>query len=114
MNLKNLVFVLPEKYLEEIIEKKPELVNWENLSIYKKLSEQFIEKYANKVDWKNISRYQKLSESFIEKYDDDVNWYNIMAYQKHLSDEFKEKHMWKVSPLLRKYLTENNSLEELN
>ena len=39
-----------------------------------------------------------------------ISWH----IKKHLSDEFKEKHMWKVSPLLRKYLTENNSLEELN
>jgi len=137
VGMKDLINVLPAEYMLKIIDFKPDLVNWVKLSYaiklpesfiekYKdrvnwhyisnsqKLSEEFIEKYKDRVDWNAISEYQKLSESFIEKYNDDVNWYNILAYQKHLSDEFKEKHMWKVSPLLRKYLTENNSLEELN
>lgn len=74
--------------------------------MFQDLSEQFIEKHKNLVNWTAISKYQKLSESFIEKYNDDVNWYNILVYQKHLSDKFKEKHMRKVSPLLRKYIIE--------
>lgn len=114
MSLKDLINILPEKHLLKVADIKPDLVDWVKISSDAELSEEFIEKHKDRVYWHDISVFQKLSESFIEKYNDDVNWYNILAYQKHLSDEFKEKHMWKVSPLLRKYLTENNSLEELN
>ena len=41
------------------------IINWVTISKIPNLSEQFIEKYQDKLDWDNISIYQKLSEPFI-------------------------------------------------
>ena len=110
---------------EEILEKYQDKFDWCDIICYQQLSENFIEKHIkfyfnddldficihqnlsetfienhvnelNKLSWEYISEYQKLSEDFIEKYKNKVNWYLIFKYQHLLSDEFKEKHKWRI------------------
>ena len=77
---------------EEFIEKYADDVDWENISIYQKLSETFIEKHSDEIDWEYISTYQKLSEKFIEKHSDEVDWQGV-SYRQKLSENFIGKHI---------------------
>jgi len=83
-------------------------VDWNNISIYQKLSENFIREFKDKVDWYRISQYQKLSENFIKEFEDKVNWYKISIYQK-LSEnfirEFKDKVDWNYISMCQKLST---------
>ena len=78
---------LPEKF----IEKYADNVDWDNISIFQKLSENFINQYSNMVNWCFICKYQKLSESFIEKYADEVDWLYVSIHQQ-LSENFINKY----------------------
>ena len=71
------------------------IVDWDYISEYHKLSETFIEEHKDLVDWDCISKYQKLSESFIEKHKELVDWYCINKCQK-LSEAFRLKHNLKI------------------
>jgi hypothetical protein len=87
------------KYLDLncTIEEFEDIVDWDDISIYQKLSEGFIREFKNKFDWGHISEFQKLSEDFIREFEDKVNWSNISMYQK-LSEgfirEFEDKVNW--------------------
>ena len=72
-------------------------VNWDYISVYKKLSENFIREFQNKVDWDYISECQKLSEEFIRGFQNKVIWYLISENQKLSEDfirEFQDKVNW--------------------
>ncbi len=97
-----------QKLSEDFIERHKNNFNWHYISIYQKLSEVFIEKHSDKVNWHYISRYQKLSEDFIERHADKVNWNYISIYQK-LSEDFIERHADKVH---WHYISEYQKLSE--
>lgn len=47
MNIEELIYILPEKYLSKIADKRPELINWDKISKEFKLSEDFIDVLYN-------------------------------------------------------------------
>lgn len=94
--------------------KSDQEINWNFISIYKRLSEEFILEYSNYLNWGTviifqslsenlirifsdrinlwvISEHQVLSESFIEDYKNSINWGNISSNQV-LSWNFILKH----------------------
>jgi hypothetical protein len=86
-----------QKLSENFIREFQDKVDWVWISEYQKLSEDFIREFKNKVYWGNISIYQKLSEGFIREFKDKVYWYDISVFQK-LSEsfirEFKNRVNW--------------------
>ena len=106
-----------QKLSEAFIEKYKNLVNWYHISESQSLSENFIEKHKGFVNWTCISRCQHLSESFIEKYKDFVDWNYVSKYQ-HLSEDFIEKYEgfvnWyyisKYQPLSEPFIEKNSDL----
>ena len=83
--------------LNEISKQKfSDKVDWENISLFQKLSEDFIRKFSDKVHWRNISRCQELSEDFIREFGDKVDWDNIFMYQ-NLSDDFIREFYDKIN-----------------
>lgn len=66
-----------------------EIINWETLSCFQKLSDAFIQKYINKISWKYISKNQKLiNYIFIKKYLHKLHYtkqiYNIIKREQAL------------------------------
>jgi hypothetical protein len=89
--------LIKELDLNCTVEEFKNIVSWDDISKFQKLSEEFIREFKDKVNWKCISQYQKLSEGFIREFQDKVSWSNISAYQ-NLSEnfilEFKDKVNW--------------------
>jgi hypothetical protein len=86
-----------QKLSEEFIREFQDRVYWGWISEYQKLSEGFIREFKNKVSWRWISKYQKLSENFIREFKYKVDWSNISASQKlskNFIREFKNKVSW--------------------
>ena len=79
-----------QKLSKEFINEFKDYVDWCYISCHQNLSENFIREFQYKVKWKYISKYQKLSEDFIREFQDDVDWDEISEYQK-LSSEFIEE-----------------------
>lgn len=77
-----------ESFLEEVILKLANDINWSEISVYQDLSECFIEKYNDKVDWYNISGCQEMTLSFIEKYKDKIS-FTQLYYNRKTSNEIK-------------------------
>ncbi|QXN67809.1 hypothetical protein FPHOBKDP_00055 [Listeria phage LPJP1] len=75
---------------QKLSEEFQDNVDWENISIYQRLSEDSIREFQDKVDWDYISMYQKLSEDFIHEFQDNVNWDIISRYQILSEDFIKE------------------------
>jgi len=68
MSLSDLIDVLPRDHVLKIADKKPELIDWTDLSKRFELPEAFIEQHADLVYWRFIIIYQDLSPSFLKKY----------------------------------------------
>lgn len=85
------------KLSEDFIREFKDEVHWTYISAFQNLSENFIREFQDYVDWCNISEFQTLSESFIREFQDKVNWFSISTYQK-LSEnfirEFQDKVYW--------------------
>lgn len=58
-----------------------DMIDFDVLSIYQKLSEYTIHRYKDKLNWKFIAEYQTLSDEFIGKHL--KYWYNINNLGKH-------------------------------
>ena len=69
--------------------------DWNNISIYQKLSEEFIREFQDRVNWLWISKYQKISEDFIKEFQEEVDWDNISKFQK-LSESFIREFEYRV------------------
>jgi hypothetical protein len=95
------------------VEEFKNIVSWDDISEYQKLSENFIREFKDIVDWEWISKYQNISEGFIREFIDKVNWGWISASQ-NLSEgfirEFKDKISWyyisKYQKLSEKFIRE--------
>jgi hypothetical protein len=91
------------KMTPNLIEKYPDIINWNNVSLTTTLSEDFIRKYQDRVHWVNISYGQKLSEEFIWEFREQLllthQIYSNIKHFQNLSDEFREK--------IEKYYKEN-------
>jgi hypothetical protein len=125
---------------EELLLSNIDVISFDIISVYQKLSEEFIDKFSDKLSWYNISLYQKLSEGFIEKYKDKVHWEIIIKVQRLseefiirnldilerrklldilvnyqvLSDEFRISHNLQVSPLNWLYFDNAQKLERVS
>ena len=80
----------------ELKEKK--IINWNEISKYKKLNEDFIREFKDKVNWYNISQFQTLNEDFIREFQNEVYW-ELISSEQNLSEdfirEFQDKVNWK-------------------
>src|SRR5690606_36652094 len=55
-----------------------DLVFWNNISEYQKLTPEFITNHKDLVKWYNISKYQKLTPEFIKEYNLTIPEYSWM------------------------------------
>ena len=101
--------IIKDRKLYCSVEEFKDKVDWNNISIYQKLSEDFIREFKNKVDWYSISAYQKLSEDFIREFKNkvDIKRQKEIHKEKSLAQKTKEikayakKHNLKID---KKYL----------
>lgn len=71
---------LPEKYIRK--HKYDDDLNWEDISVYQRMSAELIEDVTEFLDWYEISRFKgELSEEFIDYHREDVDWDAIFFYQ---------------------------------
>ena len=68
------------------------------------------QQFKDLVKWEYISRFQKLSENFIQEHKDLVNW-DIISYSQKLSENFIKKHKLTIKNTNWLYKTENEKLE---
>jgi hypothetical protein len=93
--------ILNTKFNERILNDNID-IDWEFISINKKLPESFIEKYIDEFDIFHILEYQTVSEKFIENFakqnpneDNEFYWRSVFEDQV-VSDEFVEKYKHKI------------------
>jgi hypothetical protein len=98
-----------KKLTEDFIREFKNNVDWCFISINQTLSEKFIREFKDNVNWEYISRHQKLSEDFIREFSDKVYWTYISKYQKLSEDfmeEFADKLNWILIPIYQNYSDE--------
>lgn len=78
-------------FREETINSLINVINWDVISRYQKLSEKFILEHKSFIDWRIISQYQSLSADFIFNNRYSLNMQKISQYQ-NLSFDFIKKH----------------------
>jgi len=85
-----------EKYdLTHYIHRFEDKVDWENVSVFQKLSVEMLEKYIDRLDLDYAAKYQRMPEWFIEKYSPRLNWKFVSANQT-MSIQFMKAHMEKI------------------
>ena len=84
-----------QKLSEEFIREFQYRVNWDCISACQQLSEDFIREFEDKVEWISISIDQKLSENFIREFENRVDWCFINEYQQ-LSNKFRREFQDKL------------------
>lgn len=84
---------MSKKLTEEIIRKYyPNItIQYLPMSVIEKVSKQFFEDFKKDINWYKVSENIVMSEKFIEKYEDVVHWYNVAIYQ-NMSEKFIEKY----------------------
>lgn len=98
-----------KKLTEDFIREFKNNVDWLFISINQTLSESFIREFKHNINWEYISRHQKLSEDFIREFSDKVDWTYISKYQKlseDFMDEFADKLNWILIPIYQNYSDE--------
>ena len=98
-----------KKLTEDFIREFKNNVDWCFISINQTLSENFIREFKDNVNWEYISRHQQLSEDFIREFSDKVDWTYISKYQKlseDFMDEFADKLNWILIPIYQNYSDE--------
>lgn len=86
----------------DVLKEKQYTLNWHILS-KRHLSESIIDKFCNLVDWDLIGQYQKLSEHFIIQHKNKLNPSILCTYQV-LSEDFINKYiLWLPMLLISKY-----------
>ena len=83
-------------------------VDWEEISVYLKLSESFIREFQDEVDWHWISVNQNLSEDFIREFQDKLPW-NYISFYQNLSEDFIREFQ---SEVYWGYISECQTLSE--
>ena len=80
-----------------------DLVDWNDISYYQKLSEKFIREFKDLVDWNNISYDQELSESFIYEFRNKLNIEKLIERELITEERLNEfeklekEHLKKIS-----------------
>ena len=98
-----------KKLTEDFIREFKNNVDWSFISINQTLSEDFIREFKYNINWEYISQYQKLSEDFIREFSDKVDWTYISKYQKlseDFMDKFADKLNWILIPIYQNYSDE--------
>ena len=84
------ITLIRELTIDEVfdyIRENKNIVNWNVISSWQKLSEDFIREFQNRVNWLCISKYQQLSEEIIKEFEHKLDWFYISMYQ-NLTEEF--------------------------